>query len=197
MTRVEKTAPEDEDSTVRLEVGLPVDDSGYLRQECPACALEFKLKGDESRFSDALAWWASRAVADAGLAEAPDDDDGDHRACPYCSHSAAGQEFLSEEHRDYVIRVAYREIVEPMFMGFMDEMEQAFSGGSRSRGGLVSISISVERDDSGRSPRPIAGPDPNDMLAVRCLGCDERFKLFEGWAGDVACPSCSASLRLE
>lgn len=180
----------------QLHISLPLDPSGYLRHECPGCGLEFKIRGDEARLTDALEWWASKALVQSGVADASEDDGSvGSMVCPYCDTTAAPQEFLHTELQGYVRRVALREIAEPMIFRALRQMEQSFSSLSRGRG-MFSIGVKVEAGSGHRSPRPISGPDADDMVRVRCLGCDEPFKVVEGWTGAIRCPACAASLVL-
>ena len=155
--------------------------------------LEFKLKGDEARFTDVLGWWASKAAAEHGESEpqAQDEQERPVMSCPYCGQASPAQEFLHGDHRAYFRRVALREIAEPMVFGLFDEIDRMFSG---LRSGPVTVR--VEHGSRGRSPRPFSGPEANDMVRVACARCDEHFKLYCGWSGTVRCPSCSSELRL-
>lgn len=184
---------DDEDSKVTLQIGIPTDASGYLRHECPSCMLEFKIEGDEARFSDVVEWWTSRAIAESGLGEAQESEvtNRGQMTCPYCSEPTDVQSFLHGEFRSYLIRVARREIVEPMMLGMLNNLERTFS---RHRRGPISFKI--ERGSEARSPRPIAGPEPDDMVRIFCASCGERFKIFEGWSGAIRCPSCSSELQI-
>lgn len=183
----------DGDSTKTLHIGLPTDASGYLRHECPSCGLEFKVKGDESRFTDALGWWVSKALSENGVADpaTPHSAPVSKMTCPYCQNCSEAQDFLHAEYRAYVRRITLREIAEPMIFAALADMERAFSGSSR---GL--ISIKMEAGSRHRSPRPMAGPDPDDLARVRCERCRERFKVMIGWPGGVYCPACGSVLRL-
>lgn len=176
----------DDDSTVRVEIGISVDDDRYVRQSCPSCALEFKLQGDEADFKDVLGWWASRALRDSGI----NSDAGiptKKLGCPYCCDRADRQDFLHEETRAYVRRIAVREVAEPLIFRHLKEMERTFSGGF--------VTFRAVGTDT-RSPRPISGPEPNDMVRVLCTACDVRFKLMEGWVDPVYCPACFTALVL-
>lgn len=176
----------DDDSIVRMEIGISADGDQYVRQSCPNCALEFKLQGDEADFKDVLGWWASRAMREAGLdSEAPALSK--RLRCPYCAEQADRQDFLHEETKAYVRRIAVREVAEPLIHRFMAEMERTFSGGV--------LTIKAEGTHT-RSPRAISGPEPNDMVRVHCLSCEARFKLMEVWDGGVCCPACFAALVL-
>lgn len=184
---------DDNNSIVRLHLGIPMDPSGYLRHECPHCMLEFKIAGDEASFTDALDWWSSRAVAEAGLR--PDVDApaalSTTLRCPYCATAASAEEFVHTDLRTFLSRVALREIIEPLVFDVVDRMTQSFK---RVRSKF--IKVEVKQGSDARSPRPLAGPEPDDMLRVRCGQCDERFKLLEGWSARVVCPGCGSWLEL-
>ncbi|NMO19824.1 hypothetical protein HPC49_03600 [Pyxidicoccus fallax] len=183
---------DDEDSKVRLEFGLPADASGYQRHECPSCMLEFKVKGNEARFNDTVAWWTSRAIAESGLVETQSESSSSSQmTCPYCAKPADAQSFLYGEYRSYVYRIAQREIVEPMVFGMLSNLNRTVS---RRHRGMVSLRIETASET--RSPRPIAGPDPDDMVRISCASCDEHFKISEGWSGAIRCPSCASELQI-
>ena len=78
-------------------------------------------------------------------------------------------------------------MAEPLIFRHLKEMERAFSGG---------FLISRAAGTDSRSPRPLSGPEPNDMVRVLCTSCDARFKLMEGWADPVFCPGCFIPLVL-
>jgi hypothetical protein len=175
-----------DDSIVRVEIGISADDDQYVRQSCPSCALEFKVQGDEADFKDALGWWASRAMREGGFdAEVPALTT--RLCCPYCRHEADRQDFLHDETQDYVRRIALREVLEPLIFRHLEDVERPFSGGF--------VTFRAVGTDS-RSPRPISGPEPNDMVRVCCFSCEARFKLNEGWAYPVVCPACFVALVL-
>lgn len=179
----------DDDSTVRLHIGIATDADGYLRQECPACLLEFKLRGDEVDFHDVLNSWASRALRDAGI-ESEGAEPAVKLACPYCAEQADRQDFLHPETRSLVRRITLREIAEPMLHRFFEELGESWSRGS---GGFLTVR---SEGNFTRSPRPISGPEANDMVRVHCMACDAQFKLMEGWGAVVCCPACFAKLSL-
>lgn len=183
---------DDESGRITLEIGFPADRSGYLRHECPVCMMEFKIKGDEARFTDALNVWVAKTLERSGVsgAEGEGSSPSSELACPYCAERNTAQSFLHPEWRELVKRIALREIVEPMMHKMLSSFEDSFSGGGRS-----SVTVRVESRRA-RSVRPLSGPDPDDMVRVACLACDERFKLVEGWNGAVRCPSCFSELRL-
>lgn len=185
-----------EDRTI-IHIAVPLDASGYLRHECPSCALEFKVQGDESRFSDTLEWWAGKALAESGVSTAHYGDEIRDVSwlCPYCAASAEPHAFLHSEYRLYARRIAIREIAEPLIFKTIAEWEKSFPRGT-SRNKLFSITLEFKSGSQFRSQRPIVGPDADDMVRVKCDDCEERFKLMEGWPGAIWCPSCRARLTL-
>lgn len=174
-----------------LGFGLPGDASGYCRHECPSCMREFKTVFDETQLQDVLAPWITKLAA-----ESEHDDRNDATtstqmiSCPYCAERAPAQEYLHPEYQAYLVRLVRREIVEPKIAAMMDSFADSMRG-LRSR--FISVKVDSSRT---RSPRPIAGPDPDDMLRVVCLACDERFKINDRWRDHVVCPACGTPLQL-
>ena len=65
------------------KVSLPVDESGFLRRECPYCRRQFKVHMDEIESLE---------------------DQEDHY-CPYCGQIADGSEWWTQEQEDYFRKV--------------------------------------------------------------------------------------------
>lgn len=178
-----------DDAQRQLVLTIAADSKDFLRKECPRCGLEFKLKGETTGQNDELSWWLEETIR--GTEDAADQHEepsgGLARiACPYCADHRPKQEFTHPELLNYIRRIVRREVVEPK----LAMMFQAFASGFQ-----ASKHLKVKTSEpSGRSPRPVSGPEPDDQVAVRCIGCSGDFKVHEGWRGTVVCPFCSAEL---
>jgi len=180
----------DEDSRISIEVSLPTDTHHCIRRCCPNCGLDFKVDGSDDLQSDALAWAVGQVARGSGLQVSVEDDEGadakpKQASCPYCNHSCDEQDFLHPEHWSYMEALIFREYVEPMFNEMMESSFGNFPSNS-------SMSVTVTRDP--RSPRPMVGPEPSDMVRIRCLACEATFKVVASWRGSLFCPDCSTEL---
>lgn len=91
-------------SEKQLSVSIPLDASGFLRQECPYCAREFKL-------------------------EYPEDDSEDNNPseqyCPYCGQSGPSDEFLTKAQAKYVDAIVQAEAVDPLLDQYFPDQENS------------------------------------------------------------------------
>jgi uncharacterized C2H2 Zn-finger protein len=177
-----------ENATQRFLIGVAADAQDFLRRQCPRCGLDFKQKGEPDQKHDSLAWWLQETVreeAASAKAEVPLPS-GTLTHCPYCGASDQSQAFVHPELVSYIRQIARREIIEPA----IEKMLASFSSRLRSSK-YLKVKVTAP---SGRRPRPISGPEPDDQLRVRCLACGDVFKINEAWRGAVTCPSCSATL---
>jgi len=111
-------------------------------------------------------------------------EDGDDRGqltCPYCGSQFSHQDAHTDSTKAYCRRIALREIVLP-------RIRQAFSGLEGFDSGF--ISLTVTHSAGTLPPRPIHGPEPEDLVEVVFLCCKERAKLLSGWLGEAYCPNC-------
>ena len=180
----------DAEQSQLLHLGLPADEGGYLREECPTCMLEFKSKLDSSERQDELTWWFHKR--DIVLPKHPAESSAPRRrTCPYCGFESLAQDFIHSEHQRYIWHVVKRELVMPK----LAELLASFAtSANRGRGKGFSLEVSVSK--APRAPSPLAGPEPNDMVRVLCCGCDHRFKVATSWRERVQCPGCSAVVIL-
>lgn len=98
-------------SEVSVEVGFPLDSSGFLRRECPYCKREFKIHQDD-------------------FPRQPDEI-----YCPCCGQTASPQEFYTEEQIDYMRATLVKTVVGPELDRFTRDLQNI----GRRSGGLVSM----------------------------------------------------------
>jgi hypothetical protein len=172
----------EEPRRVSMDVTIPLDAHGCVRRDCPRCGLDFKQAIAEADLSGILAASVSRLkAAQGGQAESSPTS---RCWCPYCGHEDDSQSFMHEEHVTYLRRLLYREFFEPLVRDLFSPFEELRS--SRH------MKVTVTRGP--RSARPMLGPEPTDMARVRCLTCDELFKVMPEWRGNVCCPGCGLQL---
>jgi hypothetical protein len=177
---------DDESSRFSISVAIPMDGHSCVRRECPSCGLQFKSNGAEHRMDDVVGWSVGQILRSHGGDNSGHTGEGTGLAhCPYCGHSVKSQDFLHPEHWSYLKKLVFREYVEPLFGNMI---ESAF-------GGLRDSSfVRVTHEVGPRSVRPVVGPEPTDMVRVRCIGCSELFKVTARWRGSVRCTGCGADL---
>ena len=75
-----------------FSIGMPVDDDGFLRRECPNCEREFKWRPSPEGEN-------GEPMPDAGY------------ACPYCTKRAPADQWWTKAQVEYVSALAMSEIV--------------------------------------------------------------------------------------
>lgn len=181
-----------DEQTTTFSVSIPADEHACVRWSCPHCGLDFKLDVSKDLMNDVLSWSLERVLRENGLQDSNDidkDEDNNESAenmtCPYCRHTARHQEFLHSEFSNYMEAMAVREYVEPMLNNFINS---AFAGLQRMS------NIKITETTHPRSPLPMIGPEPTDMVRVRCINCRCLFKVLDSWRGQVCCPQCATDL---
>lgn len=176
------------DERLQLSITLPLDPHQCGRLRCPHCGLDFKVDLSGQLQDDLLAAEVSRIMQQSGLKSDSDDpnDSVQSLICVYCAHRTRAQEFVHDEHSEYIQHLLLREYIEPM----MHRMFDSTLGDLRS-----TKYMKFETWSSPRSPRPIAGPESGDMVRIRCLSCRTLFKVVPYWRGDVHCTECGIDLR--
>lgn len=175
-------------------VTFSLDRGNFFRRACPDCGRHFKTAADPADLVHVLQPAFRQIEPDfkaettAGqVIEAPSQT---ILHCPYCGHSAESSEMLTAEFEEYIKRYAYREMVLPkirkMFSGLADSFGRH---GSRS-GGFISFEVRFEASEDILPPRPLAGPEPPDMVRVKMLCCEKHAKILDGWKSSIFCPYC-------
>jgi hypothetical protein len=158
-------------SDLSIPISLPLDESGFLRRECPNCERQFK-------------WWPT-----------PDEDaveevreEVEAYFCPYCHEPAPPSSWWTKEQVEYMQQLAAAEALGPQLQRMKNSLE---SGNRRSK--WISIEMSVP--DLSR-PEPLVELD--DMVRVD-MPChpEEPLKVDEAWDGEAACLVCGIRYPVE
>jgi hypothetical protein len=170
-------------SLMHFGVSVACDPSGFFRRECPQCDLVFKEAADDAELLDPLTPPITRLI--------PSEEHGPRErariTCPYCGHKNDSQAFLAHDMLAILKRTALREVFEPKFFDMLRDFGKGLPTSSP-----ISVKISAHHS---RSQRPLPGLEPDDQVAVRCLGCSSRFKVYENWRGTLFCPTCGIELQ--
>ena len=81
-------------TTISFPIPLPLDDSGYLKRECPFCIKEFKIfvtEGERNMLSDLLQDNFMLGEEGSAVAMTSDEDQGVQATeyfCPYCGQKS-------------------------------------------------------------------------------------------------------------
>src|SRR6266567_6739527 len=101
-------------------IGVPMetDENGLFGRECPACGMYFKIK----------------PVTDLTTTQG---------ICPYCGHTEILGDFLTNDQREYLLSVAAREFLGPMFRELADDLNSIRTPSN----GFVQLKISATVPD--------------------------------------------------
>lgn len=146
-----------------IEMGVPLDEDGFLRRACPTCGREFK-------------WLHTEIDGDADSA-----GDSSGYFCPYCGVQADVAQWWTGAQSAAIEAAVMDEVIEPE----IDSLRRQVNSVNKESGGLLSMDIEVDRE----SVPPLQ--EPNDMAKVD-FAChpDEPVKIVESWAGPVYCLTC-------
>lgn len=172
-----------EDHLINLSFSL-ASDGKYLRRTCPDCGLDFKTETSPEQYASMLNPAIQRVGREYGIdlaTEGGSSDESSELHCPYCGSASPQQDTHTEETVSVIHRIAYREIIAPM-------VREMFSGMDDIDGGMISISFSG--GNTPLPPRPIHGPEPEDLCEVRYSCCRQGAKINAKWLGLVTCPYC-------
>ena len=154
----------DDDGNETFRVSIPLDEHGFFGRQCPSCDQIFRVSHtDYEALPDTLELW-----------------------CPYCGHRADHSEFMTEQQRERVMRVALDAGMQIMG-GALDGAFKSLARRSRP-GDLVQISYRSKPF----YPQPLPGIDEERLIREReCLGCGLHYAVF----GDHRyCPVCGPML---
>lgn len=146
------------DDTITMQVSLPLDPQGFLRQECPYCRRQFKIN--------------------------PDFDDGVtriERTCPYCEQSADPNQWMTREQNTYIEEIAMGKAVEIFDVALLDSLRGApnvrVEVPARRRS---QPSLRPEADDMDMIPLPCCSTemkiDPGWTKEIYCYICGYRIR---------------------
>lgn len=181
-----------DEGLIRLETAVSADRDHFFRRTCASCGRDFKTEIDQADLSYILNSQIRRSGIEIGATA-----DGDvknttgYLYCPYCKYRGETSEMITEELRQYFKRITFREVVSPMMTSFLDRSDDSFKRLNRPGGAL---SVSVERSQYLRAPKPVHGPELPDMKIVRYLCCGERAKVADSCNDLCICPYCGTAV---
>jgi hypothetical protein len=149
---------------VDISVSLPLDD-GFLRRQCPGCDRQFK--------------WHHGPTEDRPA----DFVDPAMYFCPYCGQSAAPDDWLTQEQRDYIVALA----AGPAFRQMTDEFKlMARRHSSRF------LKMSVSSTGEPESPDVLVEPSDMTIIGSPCHPW-EPIKIADDWSKPLHCLVCGAA----
>jgi ribosomal protein S27E len=152
---------------------------------CPSCGLDFKVDATEDVVDDLLARGVGQVLRESGLDSGDEREEVASRRCPYCAHVSTPQDFIHPDAMAYLKATVLREYVEPMFSRMLD----------RTFGSIESNAFfKVTYTRGARSSRQLTGPEPTDMVRIRCVQCETLFKVADSWKGTLYCSGCGTEL---
>lgn len=169
--------------TYQTRVGVPIDDDGALRRECPYCNKEFKIVLEKEELEDTLQKGLHSFMLESGSAEQneePSDEKETDQYCPYCGQKAPLKEWWTKEQQEYFIIYVKNIAARILNETFIKSMRSQFSGN-----GLVKFEgKDIEEDE------PWISPETSDMKMFDLPCCNRKIKLDESYTGPVYCPYC-------
>lgn len=148
----------------KIKVGLPLDDSGFLRRECPYCKREFKIEIVENE---------ENATEDSSSSEL---------YCCYCGQSAPCDEYFTPAQCEYLKNILAKEVMEPALKDFQQGLTRLNRPGGFTRFKASPINI----------PEPYIAPDDDDMHILSFPCCNIRLKL-DSAHGTFYCAECGGT----
>lgn len=186
---------QDQSTTKSYSVTFSLDRGKFFRRECSSCGRHFKTEASDAELAHILQPVFSRIEAENKTVETSEGQTIEPTTktityCPYCGHQDDSSEMLTIEFQEYLKRYAYREIVLPQIRKMFSGLSNSFGQNRGHSRTLFSVEVKFEASDDTLAPRPIAGPEPPDMLNVKLHCCGKRAKILDGWYGSISCPYC-------
>lgn len=141
----------DDDGNDVFEVSIPLDEDGYLGRQCPSCRQIFRVQSEDYQ----------------ALPESTE------LYCVYCGHRDDHSEFLTEQQRQRLERVALdmgNQLIDDILGG-------AFRDLARSTANNKFLTVTYRSTPS--YPQPLPGIDEEKLVRERrCPACDLRYAVF-------------------
>lgn len=167
---------------MEAKLTMPLDE-GFLRRECPYCALEFKVLVTEKELLT-----VEQKGLESFLVDEPEQPDEDTERtelhCPYCGQTAPQDAWWTKEQLAYATVVAKNIMAQIVNEQFIQPMNRQYGGSSSD---LVSFSFKgqeMELED------PWISPETADMEVFDLPCCNRKLKLDEAWHKPVHCLYC-------
>lgn len=141
----------DSSGNASFTVSIPVDDEGYFGRECPTCHQIFRMhSGDYEALPNDLVL-----------------------TCPYCGHQDEHSEFMTQQQKDRVMRVAQdygTQLVSEM-------LDKSF--GSLARSTRNNSFLKIAYRSTPFFPEPLPGINEERLIRERtCPTCQVRYAVF-------------------
>lgn len=139
----------DDAGNERFRVSIPLDEHGYFGRECPSCGQVFRVRHDDYEdLPDDLVLW-----------------------CVYCGHHTDHSEFMTQQQRDRIMRVAADFGIQMVGQGFRRAI------GGRSRGSRSGVRLAYRTKPF--YPEPLPGIDEEQLVRQRaCPACGLHYAVF-------------------
>ncbi|NPV54883.1 MAG: hypothetical protein HPY71_15435 [Firmicutes bacterium] len=145
-------------SDERIEISIPNDQDGFISFQCPFCKQYFKLLSDEVQADDVFELF-----------------------CPYCGLTAESGEFLTDDIKEQVMKLAKNRLSE-LINKLGDDMEKIF------RNSQYITFKKGKKLETGES-QPIAEIIGLDVISLVC--CHRKVKVAgRDLASGIFCPYC-------
>ncbi len=137
-----------------ISVPMEADENGLFGRECPSCGMYFKIK----------------PVTDLTTTQG---------ICPYCGYTDILGNFLTQDQRAYLVSVAAREFLGPLFRDFADDLNRMQTPSN----GFIQLKISATAPDF-----PIQYYQEKILETdVACDTCGAVFAIYGVFSN---CPIC-------
>ncbi len=148
---------------VQIPIQFQLDDKGFLDRRCPSqsCRVEYKVLSDD---------WRDKVRDDVVY-------------CPLCRFEAESGEWNTEAQEEHIRQTAFAYFSE-LVGGALEQDAQQFNA-SQPRGGLISMSMSVERNSSAILIPPQAVEAMRQQFV--CERCSCRYSSL---GAAFFCPAC-------
>lgn len=132
-----------------FRVSIPSDGEGYFGRQCPSCRQMFRMHdGDYDGLPDDLIL-----------------------TCPYCGHVDDHSEYITEQQRDRVMRVAHDAAAQMI--------SEAFQGLNARRSSFRENGVSITFRTHPFYPSPLPGINEESLIRERqCPTCGVRYAVF-------------------
>ncbi len=163
-----------------LLIGVPLDDEGFLRRECPFCSRQFKILLEKHEIELYTNNFLSAFLSSEEEEEANENDENQtDYFCPYCEQFEPFNSWWTQEQTNYFMIFAENHAAD-LINNFVDSLSSSFK------------SNSIMQFTANKMPKkvPWISPEENDMKEFNLQCCDKKIKLLDGWTSIIHCHFC-------
>lgn len=172
-------------SDIVLSVSIPLDDSNFLRRECPHCIQEFKIQISEEELKNIATSGIQSYLTNDEIetSEEPIEENEAKYYCPYCGQEAPVTSWWTKE------QLAYLQVYAKNIMAKMvnEHLIKPLNRNSNNSSGMVSISFKGEEM---KYEEPWISEEVNDMSIIELPCCNKNIKILEEWTKNIFCFYC-------